>query len=211
MGNMHEVRLFALTVGEWQTHCYVLLADGRSIIVDPAAEPERILAAAAGTTVQSILLTHGHADHVQGLEAVRRATGAPVGVHPADAADFGISTDFDLEDGRVLPFGCHSFQVVHTPGHTRGSVCLRFDGRALVGDTLFPGGPGHSVTPEGLAQIIVSLHDRVFTWPDETAFYPGHGEGGTIGAVRPAFERFLLRPRPPDLCGDVEWDAPRLS
>jgi hydroxyacylglutathione hydrolase len=203
--NEYPFQLITLPLGEWDTNCYVLIGGGESIIVDPAAEPERILAAVEGTAVKAILLTHGHADHVQALDAVRQATAAPLGLHPADAAEFGIVGDFDLGDGDVLALGSGELMVVHTPGHTPGSVCFRFGRCAIVGDTLFPGGPGHSKTPEALAQILASLRDKVFTWPDDTAFYPGHGEGSTIGAVRPAFEAFMARPRSPELCGDVEW------
>jgi glyoxylase-like metal-dependent hydrolase (beta-lactamase superfamily II) len=198
-------QLVTLPLGQWKTNCYVLIGGGESIIVDPAAEPERILAAVEGTAVKAILLTHGHLDHVQGLDAVRQATGAPLGLHPADAVEFGIVGDFDLDDGDVLTLGGGQVTVVHTPGHTPGSVCFRFGRCAIVGDTLFPGGPGHSRTPGALAQILASLRDKVFAWPDDTVFYPGHGEGSTIGTVRPAFEAFMARPRSPELCGDVEW------
>ena len=198
-------QLITLPVGEWSTNCYVLISGGEGIIVDPAAEPERILATIGGTRLRAILLTHGHPDHVQALDAVRQATAAPSGLHPADAAEFGIVGDFDLNDGDVLTLEGGELTVVHTPGHTPGSVCFRFGRCAVVGDTLFPGGPGNSKTPEALAQILASLQDKVFTWPDDTVFYPGHGEGSTIGAVRPAFEAFMARPRPPELCGDVEW------
>jgi hydroxyacylglutathione hydrolase len=203
--NEYPFQLIILPLGEWDTNCYVLIGGGESIIVDPAAEPERILAAVEGTAVKAILLTHGHADHVQALDAVRQATAAPLGLHPADAAEFGIVGDFDLDDGDVLTLGSGELMVVHTPGHTPGSVCFRFGRCAIVGDTLFPGGPGHSKTPEALAQILASLCDKVFTWPDDIVFYPGHGEGSTIGAVRPAFEAFMARPRSPELRGDVEW------
>jgi hydroxyacylglutathione hydrolase len=198
-------QLVTLPLGQWNTNCYVLIGGGESVIVDPAAEPKRILAAVEDTAIKAILLTHGHPDHVQALGAVQQASGAPLGLHPADAAEFGIAGDFDLHDGDVLALGDGQVTVVHAPGHTPGSVCFRFGQCALVGDTLFPGGPGHSRSPEVLAQILASLRDKVFTWADDTAFYPGHGEGSTIGAVRPAFEAFMARPRSPELCGDVEW------
>ena len=201
----YSFQMITLSLGEWSTNCYVLISGGESIIVDPATEPERILAAVDGTAVKAILLTHGHPDHVQALDTVCQATGVPLGLHPADAAEFGIVGDLDLDDGDVLTLGSSELMVVHTPGHTPGSVCFRFGRCAIVGDTLFPGGPGHSKTPEALAQILASLRDKVFTWPNDTTFYPGHGEGSTISAVRPAFEAFMARPRSPELCGDVEW------
>lgn len=206
MKDKSMLQMQALLLGEWQTNGYVLISGGKSFIVDPAAEAERILDAVEGTAVKSILLTHAHLDHVQALDEVRRSSRAPLGLHPADAAEFGIEGDFDLGDGDVLTLGDDTVCVIHTPGHTPGSVCFRFGCRAIVGDTFFPGGPGHSNSPEALAQILTSLQDKVFVWPDDTAFYPGHGEGSTIGAVRPAFEAFLARSRSPELCGDVEWE-----
>ena len=202
----HEnLHLVTLSLGEWGTNCYVLMKGGASVIIDPAAEAERILAAVEGTAVKFILLTHGHGDHVQALDEMRQATGAPLGLHPADAAEFGIDGDFSLGDGDRIALGDGELLVQHTPGHTPGSVCFRFDQRAVVGDTLFPGGPGHSRTPAALGQLLTSLEEKLFAWPDETVFHPGHGEGSSIGAVRPAFEAFLTRPRSDDLCGDVEW------
>jgi hydroxyacylglutathione hydrolase len=206
MTNEHVLQLRTLALGPWPTNGYVLIDGRESIVVDPAAEAERILAAVEGTVVKYILLTHAHGDHVQALGEVRQATGAPLGLQPADAAAFGIAGDFDLQDGDVLSLGRSALRVVHTPGHTPGSVCFRFDRRAIVGDTLFPGGPGHSRSPDALEELLSSLWHVVFTWPDDTVFYPGHGEGSTIGAVRPHFEAFMARPRSSDLCGDVEWE-----
>jgi len=199
------LHLITLSLGEWNTNCYLLIAGGESIIVDPAAEAERILAGVGGTAVKTILLTHAHRDHVLALDKVRRATGAPLGIHPYDSSAFAVDGDFEIIDGDVVPLGKGQLIVAHTPGHTPGSVCFRFDRRAIVGDTLFPGGPGHSATPRVLAQLLATLREKVFAWPDETVFYPGHGTGSTIGAVRPAFEAFMTRPRPADLCGHVEW------
>ena len=200
------LELHILSVGEWPTNCYILTCAGQSYIIDPAAEAERILAVVEGVAVKAVLLTHAHFDHLQALDEVRRATGAPLGLHPADAAEFDITGDFDLCDGDLLRLGNCELQVFHTPGHTPGSLCFRFDRRAIVGDTLFPGGPGHSATPEALAQILDGLQKKVFIWPDDTTFYPGHGQGSTIGAIRPAFERFMARPCSPYLCNNVEWD-----
>jgi hydroxyacylglutathione hydrolase len=107
-----------------------------------------------------------------------------------------------------LRVGRHFVRVVHVPGHTPGSVALRFDRRAIVGDAVFPGGPGHTDTPGALQTLLLSLQRTVFTWPDDTSLYPGHGDPTTVGDERPAFQAFLARPRPPDLCGDVTWGPP---
>ncbi len=212
MGNeKDQVKLIKLAVGPYDTNCYVLICptSRESIIVDPAAEGERILQEVEGTTVKYILLTHVHPDHVGALAEVRETTGAPLGVHPADAQRFGVDaaiSDPDLADGDVLEWGDCQLRVVHTPGHTPGSVCLILDERVLVGDTIFPGGPGHSASPEAFEQILVTLQQTVFTWPDETELYPGHGTATTVGQERPAFEAFLQKPRSDQLCGDVTWE-----
>jgi hydroxyacylglutathione hydrolase len=208
MGNAKSrVMLTKLTVGPYDTNCYILTCptSGESIIVDPAAEGQRILQEVEGTTVKYTLLTHAHMDHVGALAEVRETTGALLGVHPADAQRFGVDADFDLADGNILEWGDCQLRVVHTPGHTPGSVCLILDERVLVGDTIFPGGPGHSESPEAFEQILATLQEVVLTWPNETELHPGHGAATTVDQERPAFEAFLQKPRPDRLCGDVTW------
>ena len=188
-------------------NCYLLrcLETGQTAIVDPGAEAEEILVAVGDAPVGCILLTHAHPDHVGALEAVRQATGAPVGLHVADAESFGVEGDFPLLDGAEVEVGRGRLKVVHVPGHTPGSVCLRFDGRAIVGDAIFRGGPGYTISPEALAWSLVSLGWTVFAWPDETELHPGHGGSTTVGAERADFERFLAADHPRDLHGDVVW------
>jgi hydroxyacylglutathione hydrolase len=201
------LELQVLSVGEHATNCYLLTCPetDQALLVDPGADPEAVLALCEGAQVTRILLTHGHFDHLLALDTVRSTLGARVGVHPADATEFGIQADFELRDGMRLRVGRRYVRVIHVPGHTPGSVSLHFDRRAVTGDAVFPGGPGHTDTPEALQTLLVSLQQTVFTWPDDTLLYPGHGEPTTVGAERLAFQEFLARPRSPDLCGDVTW------
>lgn len=202
-----SLELKRLEVGPWPMNCYLVRCSetGQTAIVDPGADVAAILAAVGEAPVCCILLTHAHPDHVGALEAVRQATGAPVGLHVADAESFGVKGDVPLLHGAEVAVGQGRLEVSHVPGHTPGSVCLRFGEWAIVGDAIFPGGPGHTDSPEALVWSIVSLGQTVFTWSDETELYPGHGGATTVGAERADFERFLQADHPPDLHGDVTW------
>ena len=201
------LKLWTLTVGEYGTNCYLLTCPdtGRALLLDPGGDGQEILRLCRGWEVNRILLTHGHFDHTQALEEVREALEAPVAVHPDDADQFQIEADFHLMDGMRLGIGRRYVQVVHIPGHTPGSVALRFGRRAIVGDAIFPGGPGHTASPEALQTALLSLQRTVFNWPDDTLLYPGHGGHTSVGTERRTFQEFLARPRPADLCGDVAW------
>lgn len=208
-----ELELRLLVVGGFQENCYLLVEPetNAAILIDPGAEAGRVLAWLEGSAVRLILLTHAHLDHIGALAEVRAALDVRVGLHPADnalAAEHNISPDFALADGVAVQLGPHDLMVVHTPGHSPGHVCLRFDTRAIVGDAIFPGGPGHTNTPDELSVSLDSLQHTVFTWPDETALYPGHGRGTTVGQERPGFDKLLAKPLPPDLHGDVTWASP---
>jgi glyoxylase-like metal-dependent hydrolase (beta-lactamase superfamily II) len=188
-------------------NCYLVRCpdSGAIAIVDPGEDAPAILDAIAGAEAVCILLTHAHRDHIGALDAVRRATGVPVGIHPADARAFGVDGDFPLLDGMEVELGHERAVVVHVPGHTPGSVCLHLGQQAIVGDAIFPGGPGYTSTPEALAQSLASLGLTVFTWPDDVELYPGHGTPTAVGAERAAFEQFVMADHPPGLCGDVTW------
>jgi hydroxyacylglutathione hydrolase len=204
--------LKVLPVGEHQSNCYLLVAPKthQGILIDAGDEAQEILRFIESLEVCQILITHGHPDHVGALEIVRGELGAPVGIHPADVEAFGLRSDFLLEDGDVIDFSGDKVRVLHVPGHTPGSVVFGLVDRgeiqrAVVGDVIFPGGPGHSETPQALATSLESLARTVFTWSDEVALYPGHGDPTTVGEERAAFEAFRTGPLPPDLCGDVTW------
>ena len=215
LGFAHPVGLAlrVLAVGEWQENCYLLVdtVTSESVLIDPGDEWGRILDWAKGTTIRSILLTHAHRDHLGAVTEARATFGVPVGLHPADdtlAAKYGVAADFALKHDDVLQLGAHEIHVAHSPGHTPGSLCLRSGAHAVVGDAVFPGGPGHTKTPEEFNQSLASLQRTVFTWPDETTLYPGHGRPTTVGQERAGFEALIARPRPADMCGDVSWVIP---
>jgi hydroxyacylglutathione hydrolase len=202
-------KLLHKEVGPWPMNTYAVIDDGTntSAIIDPGAEAETILAMVEATQVSKILITHGHFDHVEALDAVKSATGASVYMHPADAEQFELEYDFPLAHNQIIEIGNLRLRAIHAPGHTPGMTCLDLgDGRILVGDTIFVGGPGKTWSPEEFTTTMRTMQEIVFAWPDETVFYPGHGPSGVIGEERSAFEAFVARGWPADLYGDVTWE-----
>lgn len=203
------LKLIKQEVGPWPMNSYVVICEQTktSAIIDPGSDADTLLGLVEGTTVDKILLTHGHGDHVGAVEAVKTATGAPVYLHPADAEHFGLSYDQALSDGDVVEVGSHSLRVSYTPGHTPGQVCFDLgNGNVVVGDTLFVGGPGKTWSAGDFATTMKNLQAVVFQWPDDTQFHPGHGPSGVIGEERLAFEAFAARGWPDSLYGDVTWE-----
>jgi glyoxylase-like metal-dependent hydrolase (beta-lactamase superfamily II) len=206
------IELQRKTLGGYQTNSYLLI-DQRTtgaILIDAPAEAETLLAWAEPFNIKQIVLTHGHSDHTGALDELRSSLRVPLVAHPADVRDFNIVDELHLEDGGRIPLGDAIVEIAHIPGHTPGSIALKVlepDGfrLAIVGDAIFPGGPGHTVSSEALRQSLDALENTFFSWPDEVELHPGHGSSTTVGAERPAFEAFRKKPIPPDLYGDVLW------
>jgi len=193
----HEtMRVIKLTLGPLSNNVYILIAEGRneSVIVDASFDAARIAEATAGTTVRAILLTHGDHDHIDALAALKERFDVPVAIHPADAERLAAPPDILLHEGGLISVGDEELRVLHTPGHTPGSVCFHLVGTLIAGDTLFPGGPGATHdNAEDFAQIIGAIRDKLFLMPDETLVRPGHGDDTTIGAERPHLEEWVAR------------------
>jgi hydroxyacylglutathione hydrolase len=194
-------------VGPLQCNCTILADEEtrEAIIVDPGDEITRIHRRLndLSLTLKQILITHAHIDHVGGALKLKSLTGAPIYLNEADlpllqmmsaqAAWLGIETpetappDEGLVDGRQVGLESYPAQVIQTPGHTQGSVCLHFAPMKMVlaGDTLFAGSIGRTDLPGGdFEQIIDSIQSRLLSLPDETRVIPGHGPSTTIGAER---------------------------
>ena len=196
-------------LGPYDNNAYVIVdtATKRSIVVDAPIGSERTIEAARGTDVQMIIVTHRHGDHWANIDLVKERLAAPVFCHEGDRAPYREKVFDTVGDGAEIPIGDTVIKVIHTPGHTPGSICLLVDGVLLSGDTLFPGGPGRSDTPEALREMIASITSKLLTLPDETAVYPGHGDNTTIAASKREYAAFASKPHPEDLCGDVTWGS----
>lgn len=195
-------------LGRWGNNAYIVsdTAAKVSALIDMPEEGEKVLAALGDAGVQAIVATHWHPDHWMSYDLVRGATNAPVYVHEAEINIAPERIDQRVRDGEEIRVGSARLRVIHTPGHTPGSICLRLGKVLLTGDTLFPGGPGKTQKPEDLQQVVRSIGERLMGLDDDVLVWPGHGDTTTIGSSRAEYNRFRLRPHRPDLAGDVSWD-----
>jgi glyoxylase-like metal-dependent hydrolase (beta-lactamase superfamily II) len=189
-----------LAVGDMNNNAYLLRdASGQGLLIDAAAEPDRLIELIGDTPVAKIVTTHQHGDHWQALAAVKAATGAITVAHPADAPGIPVETDELVTDGGTVAFGDTELSVIHLVGHTPGSIALVIDpdGAApqiFTGDCLFPGGPGRTTQPVDFNSLMTGLESKVFgRLPDATWVYPGHGADTTLGAERPHLEEWRER------------------
>ena len=189
---------------EMSNNCYLLRcrATGEQLVIDAADEGARLLQL-AGPEVATVVTTHRHADHHQALREVVRATGATTvaGIGDAEAIteQTGVEIDRPVGEADTVTVGDVVLQVIPIAGHTPGSICLRYDDpdghpHLFTGDSLFPGGPGRTTSVQDFATIMADLQSKVFDrLPDETWFYPGHGDDSTLGAERASIPQWRAR------------------
>ena len=195
-----------LVVGPFASNCYIVGSEStkEGMIVDPGAEADNIIRVVKewGLDIKCIVVTHGHIDHIDALQKVKEMTGAEVAIHADDAGLlqnqplsllFGSSPqpssppDRLLGEGDSIVFGDMCFEVLHTPGHSPGCICLLGHGVLFSGDTLFNYGIGRYDLPGGsYDQLMDSIHTRLMVLPDDTVVYPGHGPDTTIITERQA-------------------------
>lgn len=209
---IHEI----IPVGPLQCNCSIIGDETtrEAMVIDPGDEIDNVLAVVGkhNLQVKQIVITHAHIDHVGGAMKLRAATGAPIVLNQNDyallkmldaqAVWIGVPTpgkveiDRSVTTGETVSAGSHTAEVLHTPGHTEGSICLYFpaEKKLIAGDTLFAGSIGRTDLPGGdMQKIMRSLHTTVFSLPDETLVVPGHGELTTIGEERETNPFLLTR------------------
>ena len=204
-----EVRINKINMGPYDNNGYIVICPetNEGIIIDTPAEPEKLLNEIGDVKIGHILITHNHQDLLLGFDEITSGVGVPVGIGTNDASALPRPPELNLNDGDVIKFGNREMQVLATPGHTDGAVCLLVGKHLFSGDTLFPGGPGKTRSSEALQQIIGSITSKLLTLPDGTAVYPGHGSDTTIGDARREYQAFASRQHPSELSGDVTWST----
>ena len=193
-----------LTVGVMGVCCYIVgcAKTGKCAVIDPGGDEKKILAEVerANLVIEYIIATHGHPDHVCGNMRIKEASGAPIVMHEADAVFFsrpevvkyfsmlGLEAsppaDIQVLDGDVITIGEEKLQVIHTPGHTPGGICLYNVPDLFTGDSLFVGGLGRTDFPGGShEELMASIRRQLLTLPPETVVWPGHGYGGNRSTI----------------------------
>lgn len=203
--SLDSLRVTKLSVGPMDNNAYLLecRATGEALLIDAANEADRLMdlvgQGADRADLRTIVTTHRHQDHWQALGALAGATGAETIAHPVDAPELPVPPDRLVEHGGTVTVGDVGLGVIHLRGHTPGSIALLHrdaDGTAhlFTGDSLFPGGPGKTWSAAEFRSLIDDLEARVFAeLPDETWFYPGHGDDSTLGLQRPHLAEWRQR------------------
>ena len=202
-----EITIYKVKCAPYDNNAYILVCPktNESIIIDTPADHCELIRSAKDSDVKAILITHNHSDHIQGLTQVTSTIPCPVGIGEADAGALPKPPGRFLKDGVIVTAGTIVLQVLSTPGHTPGSTCFVVVKHLFSGDTLFPGGPGRSGSPQDLALTIDSITKKLFVLSDVAIFHPGHGEDGDIKTAKEEYAVFESKDHPANLYGDVLW------
>ncbi len=202
-----DIQIKRLELGPYGTNAYIIVCRKTrdSVLIDTPAAAGTIKSGLKGTNPRYILMTHNHMDHLGAFSELRAALKVPIAAHALDAWDLPSRPEMLLSDKDVVSFGNVRIEVLHTPGHTPGGLCFKAGRYLISGDTIFPGGPGKTRSPEALRQIIKSITEKIFVLPDDTQVYPGHGDSTVLKKEKDEFAVFSSRPHAPSLCGDVAW------
>ncbi len=199
------MEILRLAAGIYAANCYIVYSETtrEGLIVDPGGDAEDIIRTVDENNIKvvGIILTHGHADHIGGLNDLKKEYDVDIMIHEADSgmlkdADINLSNsmamgtveieaDRLLKDGDKIELGDKEILVIHTPGHTKGGICLKIDDSIITGDTLFQGSIGRTDLYGGdFDSIVDSIKSKIMVYNDEIVLYPGHGAPSTIGYER---------------------------
>ncbi len=203
----NHIQIQKLVLGPYETNAYIVVCSRTrdSVLIDAPAEANTIIDRLKGTNPKYILLTHNHFDHIEALADLHSRLNVPLAAHPADTKYLPLAPEVILSDGDTVSFGNLKLEVLHTPGHTPGSLCFKAGKYLIAGDTIFPGGPGKTTSPTRFRQIVKSITEKILVLPDGTRIYSGHGDSTVLKKEKEEFAIFSTRPHNPKLCGDIVW------
>jgi len=201
------IQIERLELGAFGTNAYIVICQetSDSVLIDAPAEANKIMDRLKSTNPRYILLTHNHMDHTGALTGLQAVLKVPLAAHALDTGNLSATPEMLINDSDTISLGNLKLEVLHTPGHTPGSLCFRVDRYLISGDTIFPGGPGKTTSAAAFRQIIKSITEKIFVLPDDTQIYPGHGNSTVLKNEKEEFAVFASRPHEPHLCGDVLW------
>jgi hydroxyacylglutathione hydrolase len=205
--NEKDIRIERKELGPYGTNSYLVVCriTGESLVVDAPGGASEIIERLKGTQPRYILLTHDHLDHIGVLDSLRSKLKIPLATHLKNSSQLKTPPEIVLNDGGRISLGKLTLEVLHTPGHTPGSLCFRIGKILIAGDTLFPGGPGRTNSPGDFQQILTSITEKIFNLAEDTVLFPGHGPETTVKKAREEYQVFASRSHKADLCGDVLW------
>ena len=203
------IQIERLELGPFGTNAYIVICRKTqdSVLIDAPAEANIIMDRLKSTNPKYILLTHNHMDHIGALAELQAGLKVPLAAHALDAGNLPSPPEMLLNDGDTVTIGNLKLEVLHTPGHTPGSLCFKVGCYLISGDTIFRSGPGKTKSSADFKQIIKSMTEKIFVLPDATQIYPGHGDSTVLKKEKDEFAVFSSRSHSPDLCGDVLWHS----
>jgi len=202
-----DIQIEKLELGLFGTNAYIVACQKTrdSVLIDTPADASTIMGRLKDTNLKYILLTHNHIDHLGAFYELRSRLKVPVAAHASDAKNLPSPPEMLLSDGDRISFGNIKLEVLHTPGHTPGSLCFKVRRYLISGDTIFPGGPGKTRSSADFGQIVKSITEKILVLPDDTQIYPGHGDSTILKKEKDEFVFFSSRLHDPHLCGHVLW------
>ena len=202
-----NIGIKSIEVGSFGNNVYLLTdsAAKKSILIDGSSDAEKILSELGDNQLEVIVQTHCHMDHIMALKTLRNKTKARLGINPQEPSAREHNPEIALEDGMEIEAGQIRLKVLHTPGHTPGSVSFLLGRFLFCGDTVFPGGPGKTGSPDDFEKILESITKKIYTLPDETLLLTGHGATTTVGESKEEYKVFAEKKRDHAVYGDVLW------